>query len=761
MKECEQTKNLGGNESEQEERKRSTNNKTKNNKNNNKPEQKQQQSTAARVMIMGRSLATWKGIVSLPIAAKELLPSVTLPRIFTDENKRKKKKMKKKSREFFQLAVVEEAHQKQQLMMMPQEEEERESQVGRLGRDAWAGGCSNVMTTMAAEKYKKYGWDPHWAPDACSNVIAMAAKEYKSYGRDRCAPPCGCSNVITMAAEEHIGLRKTQVIGGADSCGIERLAVYSHQCTQDAATQINGGEGVKSREAAEIDSERRRKFTNAVVEPQRRRMIANSKPSVSTVVSHEGTSVLQERPAWTFSLKQKPEVVVPIKPVIIAGQITCGMQQQQQKMKKKKGITNAIEVAQDRRNKSMSAADHIEPCQWQCDSEQRSILTSLEKLGLREGTITVDAAVVQKPLKTTFHNKVFDKKKVLGKGPETTENQRRGGQQEHMAMLLSVQEQIGADCGRRKRFETAHFGDRGGVTVFKTQPKAKKSDGLDLLLHHIRAEFNTLQGRSSKKLQQHPPETWKASFDERHHKKWAHPGEVVDFKEAQVVEGCPEHELTVRRNLKKVAVERQEDKGLQPLRSPWIKGDSKYLKEAASIEFMDSNSRYHLPDREKQDQKSPEERGNSVKMKDANIDSMSYKVWKHGNGPKETEPVENAIDRKRISCGVQGVSCNEGNGDRDPGEGRLFDTGTEQILKREDQYIGVMKENRTACNEKEPKEGKLIRVGRHKTQNEDLDAGGHFQTLLLHFLQDGLPRSATRHCATKKSAKIPVCLQVS
>ncbi len=715
---------------------------------------------------MGRSLATWKGVVAPPIAATELWPSVTLPRIFTDENKKREKKTKK-SREFFQLAVVEEAHQKQQLMMMmmmmPQEEEEREFQVGRLGRDAWAGGCSNVMTMMAAEKYKNYyGRDPHWAPDACSNVIAMAAKEYKSYGRDQCAPPGGCSNVITMAAEEHIGLKKTQVIGGADSCGIERLAVDSHQCTQDAATQINGGEGVKSREAAEIDSERRKKFTNAVVEQQRRRMIANSKPSVSTVVSHEGTSVLQERPAWTYSLKQKPEVVVPIKPVIIAGQSTCGMQQQQQqqKMKKKKGIVNAIEVAQDRRNKSMIAADHIEPCQQRCDSEQRSILTSLEKLGMREGTTTVNATVVQKPLKTTFYNKVCDQKKVLGKGPETTENQRRGGQQEHMAMLLPVQEQIGADCGRRKRFETTHFGDRGGVNVFKTQPKAKKSDGLDLLLHQIRAEFNTLQGRSSKKLQQHPPETWKASFDERHHKKWADPGEV-DFKEAQVVEGCPEHELAVRRSLKKVAVERREDKGLKPLRSPWIKGDSKYLKEAASIEFVNSNSRYHLQDREKQAQKSPEERGNSVKMKDANIDSMSYQVWKHGNGLTETEPVENAIDRKRISCGVQGVSCNEGIGDRDPGKRRLFDTGAEQILMREDQYIGVMKENRTACIEKEPKEGKLIRVGRHKTRNEGLDAGGHFQTLLLHFLQDGLPRSATRHCATKKSGKFPVCLQVS
>jgi hypothetical protein len=88
-------------------------------------------------MIMGRSLATWKGVVAPPIAATELWPSVTLPRIFTDENKKREKKTKK-SREFFQLAVVEEAHQKQQLMMMmmmmPQEEEEREFQlVGWVG----------------------------------------------------------------------------------------------------------------------------------------------------------------------------------------------------------------------------------------------------------------------------------------------------------------------------------------------------------------------------------------------------------------------------------------------------------------------------------------------------------------------------------------------------------------------------------------------------------------------------------------------------
>jgi hypothetical protein len=34
--------------------------------------------------------------------------------------------------------------------------------------------------------------------------------------------------------------------------------------------------------------------------------------------------------------------------------------QQQQKMMKKKGIVNAIEVAQDRRNKYMIIANHIE-----------------------------------------------------------------------------------------------------------------------------------------------------------------------------------------------------------------------------------------------------------------------------------------------------------------------------------------------------------------------------------------------------------------
>ncbi len=82
-------------------------------------------------------------------------------------------------------------------------------------------------------------------------------------------------------------------------------------------------------------------------------------------------------------------------------------------------------------------------------------------------------------------------------------------------------------------------------------------------------------------------------------------------------------------------MKRREDKGLQPLRTPWIKGDIKHLKEVTFIEFMDSNSRYHLQDREKHTQKHPKEKGNFVKKKDANIDSMSYKVWKHGNRPKE------------------------------------------------------------------------------------------------------------------------------
>jgi len=89
---------------------------------------------------------------------------------------------------------------------------------------------------------------------------------------------------------------------------------------------------------------------------------------------------------------------------------------------------------------------------------------------------------------------------------------------------------------------------------------------------------------------------------------------------------------------------------------------------------VDSNSRYHLQDREKHTQNRLEEKGNFVKKKDANIDSMSYKVWKHGNRPKEIELVENVIDRKRISCEVRRVSCNEGNGDIDPWGKRLFDT---------------------------------------------------------------------------------------
>jgi len=57
---------------------------------------------------------------------------------------------------------------------------------------------------------------------------------------------------------------------------------------------------------------------------------------------------------------------------------------------------------------------------------------------LREGTIIVDAIVVHKLQKTTFDNKVCDKKKVLGKGHETTENQKRRRQQEHTTMMLSM-----------------------------------------------------------------------------------------------------------------------------------------------------------------------------------------------------------------------------------------------------------------------------------------------------------------------------------
>jgi hypothetical protein len=39
---------------------------------------------------------------------------------------------------------------------------------------------------------------------------------------------------------------------------------------------------------------------------------------------------------------------------------------------------------------------------------------------LKEGTIIGDATILHKPQKTTFDNKVCDKKKVLGKGHETT-----------------------------------------------------------------------------------------------------------------------------------------------------------------------------------------------------------------------------------------------------------------------------------------------------------------------------------------------------
>jgi hypothetical protein len=45
-----------------------------------------------------------------------------------------------------------------------------------------------------------------------------------------------------------------------------------------------------------------------------------------------------------------------------------------------------------------------------------------------------------------------------------------------------------------------------------------------------------------------------------------------------------------------------------------------------------------------------------------------------------------------------------------------------------------MKDNQIVYIEKKPKENNLMRVGKDKTQNEGLDASGHFQTLLLHFL---------------------------